>query len=148
MLEDPRSLCSTIYWEDISMGKTVLAVDDEAQARDFLSAVLEENGYTPILATNGVEAMAIIRLNKPDLVIMDILMPKQSGIRMYREIKTSEFLKDIPVIIYSGIARRTLLRAQAALTESSGESVPDPDAYLEKPVVPERLVATVRKILG
>ena len=130
------------------MGKTVLAVDDEAQARDFLSAVLEENGYTPILATNGVEAMAIIRLNKPDLVIMDILMPKQSGIRMYREIKTSEFLKDIPVIIYSGIARRTLLRAQAALTESSGESVPDPDAYLEKPVVPERLVATVRKILG
>jgi twitching motility two-component system response regulator PilH len=123
-------------------------VDDEAQARDFLSAVLEENGYTPILATNGVEAMAIIRLNKPDLVIMDILMPKQSGIRMYREIKTSEFLKDIPVIIYSGIARRTLLRAQAALTESSGESVPDPDAYLEKPVVPERLVATVRKILG
>jgi twitching motility two-component system response regulator PilH len=130
------------------MGKTVLAVDDEAQAREFLSTVLEENGYTPILATNGVEAMAIIRLNKPDLVIMDILMPKQSGIRMYREIKTSEFLKDIPVIIYSGIARRTLLRAQAALTESSGESVPDPDAYLEKPVVPERLVATVRKILG
>jgi twitching motility two-component system response regulator PilH len=148
MLEDPRSLCSTIYWEDISMGKTVLAVDDEAQSREFLSTVLEENGYTPILATNGVEAMAIIRLNKPDLVIMDILMPKQSGIRMYREIKTSEFLKDIPVIIYSGIARRTLLRAQAALTESSGESVPDPDAYLEKPVVPERLVATVRKILG
>lgn len=130
------------------MGKTVLAVDDEAQAREFLSTVLEENGYTPILATNGVEAMAIIRLNKPDLVIMDILMPKQSGIRMYRELKTSEFLKDIPVIICSGIARRTLLRAQAALTESGGESVPDPDAYLEKPVVPERLVATVRKILG
>jgi len=130
------------------MGKTVLAVDDEVDAREFVSTVLEENGYTPILAENGEEAMELIRENKPDLVIMDILMPKQSGIRMYRELKTSESLRDIPVIIYSGIARRTLFRAQAALTESSGERVPDPEAYIEKPVTPEHLVATIKKILG
>ncbi len=129
-------------------GKTILAVDDEVQARDFVSTVLEENGYTAVLANNGEEAMEIVRQNKPDLVIMDILMPKQSGIRMYRELKTSESLKDIPVIIYSGIARRTLLRAQAGLTESSGESVPDPEGYIEKPVTPERLAATIKKVLG
>ena len=130
------------------MGKTVIAVDDEVDAREFVSTVLEENGYTSILAENGEEAMELIRENKPDLVILDILMPGQSGIRMYRELKASESLRDIPVIIYSGIARRTLLRAQAALTESTGESVPDPDAYLEKPVTPERMVAAVKKILG
>ena len=79
---------------------------------------------------------------------MDILMPKQSGIKLFRELKTSELLRDIPVIIYSGVAKRTALRAQAAQTETSGESVPDPDAYLEKPVTPERLVATVKEFLG
>ena len=130
------------------MGKTVLSVDDEDHIREFVSTVLEENGYTPIQATNGEEAMDTIRQQKPDLIIMDILMPKQSGIRLYRELKTSESFKDIPVIIYSGVAKRTALRAQAAQAETSGGSVPDPDAYLEKPVTPERLAATVRKVLG
>lgn len=129
------------------MGKTVLSVDDEDHVREFVATVLEENSYSPILATNGEEAMDIIRQQKPDLIIMDILMPKQSGIRLYRELKTSESLRDIPVIIYSGVAKRTALRAQAAQTESGGESIPDPDAYLEKPVTPERLAATVKELL-
>lgn len=130
------------------MGKTVLAVDDEAHSRDFVSTVLEENGYTPILAEDGEQAMEIIRQNRPDLVILDVLMPKRSGIRLYRELKTTESLKEIPVIIYSGIAKRTLFRAQAALTESSGESVPAPEAHIEKPVTADRLAATIKKILG
>ncbi|MBW2565381.1 MAG: response regulator [Deltaproteobacteria bacterium] len=130
------------------MGKTILAVDDELQTRDFVSTVLEENGYTPVLAENGEEAMEIIRQNKPDLVILDIMMPKQSGIKMYRELKRTESFKDIPVIVCSGLPRRTYLRAQAALTETSGESVPHPDAYLEKPVTPERLEDTIKKVLG
>ncbi len=130
------------------MGKTVLSVDDEIDTRDLVSTVLEENGYEALLATNGEEAMDMIRQQKPELIILDILMPKQSGIRLYRELKTSDSLRDIPVIIYSGIARRTLLRAQAALTESGGESVPDPEAYIEKPAPPERLLAAVKKILG
>lgn len=130
------------------MGRTVLAVDDEAQTRDFLSAVLEESGYTPLLAANGEEAMEIIRQNKPDLIILDIMMPKQSGIKMYRELKGAKSFRDIPVIVCSGLPKRTYLRAQAALTETSGESVPDPDAYLEKPVTPERLEATVKQIIG
>ncbi len=129
------------------MGKTVLSVDDEDHVREFVSTVLEENGYTPILATNGQEAIDIIRRQKPDLIIMDILMPKQSGIRMYRELKTSELLKDIPVIMYSGVSKRTALRAQAAQAEFRGESIPEPDAYLEKPVPPDRLAAVVKKIL-
>jgi len=130
------------------MGKTILAVDDELQTRDFVSTVLEENGYTPVLAQNGEEAMEIIRQNKPDLVILDIMMPKQSGIKMYRELKRTESFKDIPVIVCSGLPRRTYLRAQAALTETSGESVPEPDAYIEKPVTPERLEDTIKKVLG
>lgn len=130
------------------MGYTIIAVDDEVEAREFVSTVLEENGYTPILAQNGEEAMELIKKNKPDLVVMDVLMPKQSGIKLYRELKNSASLKNVPVIVYSGIPRRTLLRAQATLSETEGESVPEPDAYLEKPVTPQRFAETVKRVLG
>jgi twitching motility two-component system response regulator PilH len=130
------------------MARIVLSVDDEDHVREFVSTVLEENGYTPMQAANGEEALDIISRGKPDLIIMDILMPRESGIRLYRKLKTSESLRDIPVIIYSGVAKRTALRAQAAQAESVGETVPDPDAYLEKPVTAERLAAAIKEILG
>ena len=130
------------------MEKKILIVDDEDDVIEFVSTVLKENGFVPVVARNGEEALDMIREDRPDLIVMDILMPKQSGIRMYRELKTSESLKDIPVIIYSGIARRTLKRALSARTVSTGERVPDPEAHIEKPVKPERIVFTVKKILS
>ena len=131
------------------MGKTVVAVDDEAQVRELVSTILEENGYIPLLAQNGEEAMDIIREKKPDLIIMDILMPRQSGIKMYRELKSDETLNDIPVIIYSGIPKRTFLRTQAAREESGGQAVvPPPEEYIEKPAKPELLEKTVKRLLN
>ena len=128
--------------------KKVLIVDDDVDVRKFVSKLVERAGYEHIEAKNGIEGMDREREDKPDLVILDVLMPKQSGIRLYRELKSSEILRDIPVIIYSGVAKRTALRAQAAQTETSGASVPDPDAYLEKPVTPDRLAATLKELLG
>jgi twitching motility two-component system response regulator PilH len=78
---------------------------------------------------------------------MDILMPKQSGINLYRELKRSPTLKDIPVIVYSGIARRTLLRAQAGLSEINGEKVPDPEAYIEKPASAAHMADVITNVL-
>ena len=129
------------------MGKRILIVDDEDEVREFVSTVLEENSYVPVIATNGEEAMDMIRHNRPDLVILDILMPKQSGIKMYRELKTTDSFKDIPVVIYSGVAKRTFLRTQAARTEMGGKCVPDPEAYIEKPAKPDYVAEVVRKIL-
>ena len=126
----------------------ILVVDDEAPIRDILEKAFSRIGYSVRSAASGEEALEIIRQNKPDLIILDIMMPKQSGIKMYRELKRAESWKDIPVIVCSGLPKRTYLRAQAALTETSGESVPDPDAYLEKPVTPERLGATIMQIIG
>ena len=130
------------------MGKRVLAVDDEDQVREFVSAILEENGYVPVLARNGEEAMDIIRKNRPDLIIMDILMPRKSGINLYRELKTMESLREIPVVICSGIARRTFMRSQAAHAEFGEEGVPKPEAYIEKPVKPLSLTRILEKLLG
>ncbi len=130
------------------MGKKVLCVDDDPDIRLFVVTVLEENGYTPLTATNGEEALEIIKKERPDLVILDVLMPRQSGIKMYRELKTDDSLKNIPVIILSGIARRTFLRSQEALTEFGSENVPEPAAYMEKPVEPEELAEMIKKVIG
>jgi CheY-like chemotaxis protein len=129
------------------MGKKVLVVDDDPDVRLFSVTVLEENGYTPLEAGNGEEGLKMIREEKPDLVILDILMPRQSGIRLYRELKTDKSLKNIRIIILSGIAKKTFLRSQKALTEFGGQEVPEPEIYLEKPVEPEVLAENIKKIL-
>jgi len=130
------------------MAKTVLVVDDDPDVRVFSVTVLEEHGYTPLEAANGEEGLKMIKANRPDLIILDVLMPRQSGIRLYRELKTDKTLKDIPVIILSGIAKKTFLRSQKALTEFGGKEVPEPKIYLEKPVEPEVLAEVIEKALN
>ncbi len=116
------------------MSKKVLVVDDDPDVRLFNVTVVEENGYTPIEARDGEEGLKLVKSERPDLVILDVLMPRQSGIRLYRELKTDKTLKNIQVILLSGIAKKTFLRSQKALTEFGGESIPEPEIYLEKPV--------------
>jgi len=130
------------------MAKKVLNVEDDPDTRTFVSTVLEENGYIPIMAVDGEEGMEKIRKEKPDLIVLDILMPRESGIKMYHELKLDPSLKDIPVVMLSGVSKRTFLRSTAALTEFGNETVPEPQAYLEKPVEPEDLAETLKKILG
>ena len=129
------------------MKKRVLIVDDEDEVREFVSTVLEENGYVPQTAKNGEEAMAIVRKSRPDLIILDVLMPRKGGIKMYRELKTADSFTEIPVVIYSGIAKRTFLRTQTVRSEFSGKSVAEPEGYVEKPSKPEYLAAVVKEIL-
>jgi CheY-like chemotaxis protein len=130
------------------MSKKVLIVDDDPDVRMFNATVVEESGYTPIEATNGEEGLAVLKKEKPALVLLDVLMPKQSGIRLYRELKTDKALVGIPVIMLSGVAKRTFLRSQKALTEFGDKPVPEPESYLEKPVEPDELGAEIKKFLG
>ena len=130
------------------MGKKVLVVDDDPDVRLFTQTVLEENGYTPIMTTNGEEGEEAVKTQSPDLVILDVLMPRESGIRLYRKIKTNKKFKDLPVIMLSGIAEKSFLRSQKVLTEFGGDPVPEPEEYLEKPVDGDVLAAAVKKVLG
>lgn len=130
------------------MSKKVLVVDDDPDVRLFSVTVLEENGYTPLEAEDGESGLKMIKTEKPDLVILDVLMPRQSGVRLYRELKTAKALKDVKVIILSGIAKKTFLRSQKALTEFGGEEIPEPEIYLEKPVEPDELADVIKKVLG
>jgi twitching motility two-component system response regulator PilH len=130
------------------MSKKVLVVDDDPDVRLFNVTVVEENGFTPIEASNGEEGLKLLKEEQPDLVILDVLMPRQSGIRLFRDLKTDKSLKHIPVILLSGIAKKTFLRSQKALTEFGGESVPEPEIYLEKPVEPEELSEAINRFIG
>ncbi len=130
------------------MSKKVLVVDDDPDVRLFNVTVVEESGYEAIEASNGEEGLEKVKEQKPDLVILDVLMPKQSGIRLYRELKTSRTLKDTKIILLSGIAKKTFLRSQKALTAFGDKEVPEPEIYLEKPVEHEELAEAINKMLS
>jgi two-component system phosphate regulon response regulator PhoB len=130
------------------MSKKVLVVDDDPDVRSFVVTVLEENQYIPLIAQDGVEGLEVIKKERPDLVILDVLMPRGSGIRLYRTLKTDDNFKQIPIIMFTGIALRSFLKSQKVLDEFKGGEVPKPDIYLEKPVEPEELVEAIKKKLG
>ncbi len=130
------------------MTQKVLIVDDDPDVITLNMTVVEENGYIPLIAENGEKGLDIARDQRPNLIILDILMPRQSGIKMYRALKLDTELGSIPVIILSGIAEKSFRKSQETLTGDSGQSVPEPDAYLEKPVSPTELAETIKRIIG
>ncbi|MCB2188455.1 MAG: response regulator [Deltaproteobacteria bacterium] len=130
------------------MKKKVLVVDDEMDVRTFISTLLESNGYRPVLAENGEEGFRRVQADKPDLVTLDVMMPKESGIKMYRDLKTDPDFKNIPVIIISGLAKKTFLHSQKVLDKFKNQAVPPPEGYIEKPPEPEELLTEVKRILG
>ena len=130
------------------MPKKALVIDDNPDVRLFSVALLEKNGYTVMVAEDGESGLNMIKAEKPDLVILDVLMPRQSGVRLYRELKTAKSLKNIKVIVLGEIARKAFLKSQKVLTEFGDADVPEPEIYLEKPVEPEELAEAIKKIQG
>ena len=129
------------------MAKRVLVVDDELDMRTFITTLLETSGFKALSAEDGIQGLEIARRNKPSLVILDIMMPKESGITMYRELKNDPKLKDIPVIMLSAISKKTFFHSQKMLDEYKGESIPEPAAYIEKPPEPEELLEAIQNNL-
>ena len=130
------------------MAKRVLVVDDEMDVRTFISTLLDSNGYKVVVAENGEQGWDKFNEVKPDLVTLDVMMPKESGIKMYRNIKTDPALAATPVLVVSGLARKTFLHSQKVLDQFKNQSVPEPEGYIEKPPEPEELLEEVERILG
>lgn len=127
------------------MQKKVLAVDDESDVLTFYSEVLEDNNLIPITADNGLEGLIKARDEKPDLILLDIMMPKKSGLLMYKELKKDPGLKSIPVIIITGIPK--MVDFTSLLGRYSEGRIP-PEAHLVKPLTPDDLMKTIKKVLG
>lgn len=123
--------------------KTILVVDDEPDVVRFLQMALEDDGFKVITASDGKEGLEKAKKFNPDLISMDLVMPKHSGARMYRELQKDKILKKIPVLIVTGHAHDDLGKSDLEELTMSG-----PGIYLEKPVKPVNYVANVRKMLG
>ena len=130
------------------MAKKVLVVDDELDIRTFIITLLETENYKPLSATDGKEGLEIARREKPALIILDVMMPKESGIGMYRDLKNDPELKDIPVIMVSALSKKTFFHSQKVLDEYKGEKIPEPAAYIEKPPEPEELLEAIQNSLN
>lgn len=123
--------------------KHVLVVDDEADVRDYLKSALLDAGFEVETATDGMEAMEAVRRALPDLISLDLVMPRHSGAKFYHVLLKDKQLSKIPVLIVTGHARDDLGKADFEAMTMSG-----PGVYLEKPVHPDTYVAAVRRLLG
>jgi len=130
------------------MTKKVLVVDDELDMRTFITTLLETNGFKPLTAQDGFQGLEVARKNKPSLIILDVMMPRESGINLYRELRNDPDLKDIPVIMLSALSKKTFFHSQKVLDQYRGEKIPEPTAYIEKPPEPEELLEVIRRSLG
>lgn len=130
------------------MPKKVLVVDDELDMRTFIATLLESSGYTVASADNGQAGLERVRSSKPDLITLDVMMPHESGISMYRDVKLDPELNDIPVLIISGLSKKTFLHSQKVLDKFKNQTLPEPDGYIEKPPEPEEIMDELNRILG
>jgi CheY-like chemotaxis protein len=117
------------------MPKKILVVDDEPHIVKYLTAFLEDSGYETCSASNGEEALDVLKREKPDLVTLDLQMPNETGTGFYRHMAKSKEFKNVPVIVISGIPGRHL-------------AVSKPVGVFEKPIDRDALLATIKKAIG
>jgi DNA-binding response OmpR family regulator len=149
------------------MPKTVLVVDDDENTRRFLSVALEENGYEPVTAEDGDDGYRKVQEESPDLILLDVMMPKKTGFSLFKQLRKKDEFKDIPVIMLTGVAGvleedeseaegDTFERPFDSLRESlrvaikkmREEGLVRPELFIDKPIDPEELIEAVRGLIG
>lgn len=123
-------------------GKTILIVDDEPDVTAYLKAFFEDNGFKVITAADGKEGFEKAKAGSPDLITLDITMPEESGVRMFRQVQADEATAAIPVVIITGVSHDFKRFIETR------RQVRPPDAYFDKPIDREELLAKVNEILG
>ncbi|MBF0539306.1 MAG: response regulator [Nitrospirae bacterium] len=118
------------------MSRRVLIVDDDIVTRKFLSLVLERNGYGVVMAENGVEGFDKAKEIKPDLIVLDVMMPRRNGISTLQGIRSDPDLRDIPVIMLSSIA---------SFIEQANQEIDDPETIKNMRVLLEHVDSSIER---
>ena len=148
------------------MAKKVLVVDDDPNTVRFLSVALEENGYEPVGAFDGNEGYEKVEAEVPDLILLDVMMPKRTGFTLFKQLRKDEKYADIPVIMLTGVTasleaeegksddtheqpfgglRDSLRRAIVSMRD---EGLVRPEFFIEKPIDPELVIEKIRELIG
>jgi len=126
----------------------ILVVDDDPDMRIFLSTILKTGGFKPIVAKDGIEGMQKAKKENPVFIIIDVPMPENGGMRMYRHLKLDKQLKQIPVIMISTIDKQTFIHYQKTKGIGLGRDVVSPEAFLEKPPEAAEVLNLIQDILS
>ena len=119
-------------------GKKVLVVDDEKFVRELIKIKLGRCGLTVIEATNGVEAIETARSLKPDIILMDVMMPKMNGFEACEKLKSDPETARIPIVMLTARGEQANLEKGLALGATD---------YMSKPFSPQKLAELVIEIL-
>jgi two-component system alkaline phosphatase synthesis response regulator PhoP len=148
------------------MAKQILIVDDDRNAVTFLSAVVSDNGYEPVSAFDGSEGLAKVRQVTPDLIVMDVMMPKKSGFVLFKQLKEDKRYREIPIIMLTGVSgvlqeleehqEETFEKSYDSLRQALKEKIAEmreageikPEMFMDKPVDPESFIAKIRQLIG
>ena len=119
-------------------GKRILACDDDPLILRLLQVNLEIEDYNVLLAHDGQEAFEVAEKEKPDLILLDVMMPRMDGLQACRKLKENETTKDIPVVFLSAKAQQEDIDEGLALGASD---------YLTKPFEPDQLIAAIERLV-
>lgn len=124
--------------------KKILLVDDDVDFCEATKLLLESKAYEVVTAYDGKEGLEKVRVERPDLVILDVMMPEMSGYDVCVVLKADPELNKIPVILLTAVAQELF---KTTYTQTMG-LMTEADDYIAKPVEPEELVKRVEDFLG
>jgi CheY-like chemotaxis protein len=137
-MDEVRSSSSSGSYRSLERRRTVLVAEDNERILGVAERLLSEAGYNVLVASDGVETLRILREEHPDLLVLDLLMPRLTGFDVLREARQDERIKDTPVLAMSGVYRDNVL----AFLEQLGAR-----GFLDKEKLEETLVRRVQEIL-
>jgi DNA-binding response OmpR family regulator len=123
----------------------LLMIDDDEDMVSSVRTVMEAEGWDVTSAPNGEEGVRRARELAPDLIILDILMPRKDGLTTYEELRADDALRGIPVIVFTSVSEK--LGFSFSASDMADHYGHQPEAFLQKPFEPQSLLAAVRKVV-
>ena len=116
------------------MAGRILIVDDEDHVLLYLRTLLQDHGYDVISSADPVKAFELAKKEQPDLICLDIMMPRKSGVSLYKEFKRDDTLKNTPIAIISGVGSIAYGFKRDFRKHLPDRNIPEPEAFFEKPI--------------
>ena len=116
------------------ISRKVLIIDDEPDIVVYLTLLLENHGYEVISASDGEKGLELAKTEEPDLVCLDIMMPRKTGVALYQQIKTDPRLKKLPCVIISAYESAYSFKGEAFRRLVPDRNIPEPLRFFEKPL--------------
>ena len=119
---------------------TILCIEDEPEMIELIRLILEQHNYNVIGALGGEEGVRMAEETRPDLVLLDLMMPGLDGWAVYQRMRSSENLRETPVIIVTAKAQ--------SIDKVLGLHIAKVDDYISKPFGPQELISSIQRVLG